>query len=141
MLLPPSMNDYAGPRFVVWFLIVYNVIGTVRSLIHMFVPDSGAHSIATMNLNVTGSQNIIALLGQWGGAQLIMAIIIWIVLWRYQAFVPLMIAEILLEQLIRLLIGRMKPIATIKTAPGKYGTFILLPISMFLFLISLWKLN
>lgn len=137
MLFPPSLNEYTGSPIALWFLVIWNIIGTVRSLIHMFLPDSGAHSIATMNLKVDGRQNIIALLGQWGGAQLIMAFIIWIVLWRYQIFVPLMIAEVAIEQLLRIFIGWMKPLITAGTPPGRPFSFIFLLISTIMLFMSL----
>lgn len=137
LLFPPTLNNYAGPRIAVWFLFIVNIIGTIRSLIHIFFVDSGAQSIATINLNVTGQQNIVAMLGQWGGAQILMAIIIWIVLCRYRTFVPLMIGEILLEQCIRIFIGLMKPILTTGTPPGRLGSLILLPIAAIMFIISL----
>ncbi|CAF2497937.1 unnamed protein product [Rotaria sp. Silwood2] len=137
MLFPAACNNYAGPNIAVWFLIFINTVGTVRSLIHIFFRDSGAQSIATMNLNVSGSKNIVALLGQWGGGQLIMAFIIWIVLWRYREFVPLMIAEIAIEQFIRIAIGRSKPVTTVHTPPGRTGSMILLPIATIMLIISL----
>jgi hypothetical protein len=62
-----------------------------------------------MNLNVGGGENIIALLVQKGSAQLIMSFTIWIVLWRYQEFISIMIAEVVIEQLLRIAIDRMKP--------------------------------
>ncbi len=76
LLLPAAADRYAGPRLAVWFLALYNVVGTVRSLIHILAPDSGAQSIATMNTAVAGGTNIIGLLAQWGGAQLLMALTI-----------------------------------------------------------------
>ncbi|CAF1377675.1 unnamed protein product [Rotaria sordida] len=137
MLFPAARNNYAGPNIAVWFLIFLNIIGTLRSLVHIFFRDSGAQSIATMNLNVSGSKNIVALLGQWGGGQLIVAFIIWIVLWRYREFVPLMIAEVAIEQFIRIAIGRMKPIITARTPPGGTGSMIVLPLATIMLIISL----
>jgi len=139
MLFPEEKNDYAGPNIAVWFLVLINIVGTVRSLIHIFFRDSGAQSIATMNLNVDGGKNIVTLLGQWGGAQLIMSFIIWIVLWRYREFIPLMIAEIVIEQLIRIAIGRMKPIITLHTPPGRPGSFIVLPLATIMLIVSLMR--
>lgn len=139
MLLPPAHNDYAGPSVAVWFLLLVNIVGTARSLVHIFLPDSGAQTIATMNLNGSGKQNIVALLGQWGGAQLLMAIAIWIGLWRYRVFVPLMISTVGIEQLIRILIGLMKPLLTSGAPPGRLGSLILLPISALMLVISLLR--
>ena len=137
ILFPAEHNNYKGPNIAIWFLFFTNIIGTIRSLIHIFFRDSGAQSIATMNLNVSGSQNIVGLLGQWGGGQLIMSVIIWIVLWRYREFIPLMIAEVAIEQLIRILIGRMKPFITAHTPPGRLDSLIVLPIATIIFFVSL----
>ncbi|CAF3954241.1 unnamed protein product, partial [Rotaria sp. Silwood1] len=117
MLFPPERNDYAGPTIAVWFLILFNIVGTLRGVIHMFYRDSGAQSFATMNVNVDGGKNIVAMLGHWGGLQLIMSVFIWMVLWRYREFIPLMIAEVAIEQLIRIVVHRMKPVTTARTPP------------------------
>ena len=139
MLFPEPLNDYAGPRIAIVFLIVVNIAGTARSLVHMFAPDSGAQSIATMNVGVAGGPNIIAMLAQWGGGQLIMAIIIWIVIFRYRILTPLMIAEIFLEQIIRILIGQIKPMVIMGTPPGRIGSYILLPLSAIMLVVSMWR--
>jgi hypothetical protein len=139
ILFPKEQNDYTGSNIAVWFLAFINIVGTVRSLIHIFFRDSGAQSIATMNVNVDGGKNIIALLGQWGGSQLIMSFIIWIVLWRYREFIPLMIAEVVIEQLIRIQIGRMKPFITARAPPGRLGSFIVLPLATIMLIMSLMR--
>ena len=139
MLFPAEQNNYAGPSIAVWFLTFINIIGTARSLVHVLFCDSGAQSIATINLSGDGGKNIVALLGQWGGGQLIMSFIIWIVLWRYREFVPLMIAEVAIEQLIRIAIGRMKPFRTERSPPGRLGSFIVLPLATIMLIVSLMR--
>lgn len=118
LLLPRRLDRYAGPRSAVWFLAAYNAVGTARSLIHVIAPDSGAHSIAGIDTGVAGGENAVALLGQWGGAQLLMAAFIWLTLWRYRGFVPLMIAASMLDNLQRVAIGQYKPLVTAHTPPG-----------------------
>ena len=139
LLLPPARNDYSGPRVAVWFLVLANVVGTARSLIHILTADSGAQSIAHMSVHVAGGQNIIALLAQWGGAQLLMALVIWVVLWRYRVLVPLMIGEVALEQLVRIVIGQYKPLLTTGTPPGSYGSWILLPLAVLMLAVALLR--
>jgi hypothetical protein len=117
-LLPPDATDYRGARWPVAVLVVVNVIGTVRSLIHILATDSGAQSIASMNVHVAGGANIIDLLAQWGGAQLLEAIIIWVILARYRGLVPLMLLIVTLEQALRTAIGSYKPLVTAHTPPG-----------------------
>ena len=94
LLVPTETASYRGPRFVLYFLAAYNAVGTVRSLIHVCAPDSGARTIATMDVHGKSGRNVVAMLGQWGGAQLLMAGLIWIVLWRYRGLAPLMIAAV-----------------------------------------------
>jgi hypothetical protein len=71
-----------------------------------------------MDTQVKGGGNIVALLGQWGGAQLLEAGVIWTVLCRYRGLVPLMLGVVTAEQLLRLGIGMSKPLATARTPPG-----------------------
>jgi hypothetical protein len=118
LLMPRDAGRYAGPRAAVWFLAIYTVVATARSLVHILAPDSGAGSIAGIDTAGAGGANAIALLAQWGGAQLIMALTAWVVLWRYRGLVPLMIAAAMLDNVLRILIGLEKPISTAGTPPG-----------------------
>lgn len=101
-----------GPRGPVAFLTAFNVVGTARSLIHILAPDSGAQSIASMSTRVAGGRNIVGLLGQWGGGQLLESLLIWAVLGKYRGLVPLMLAAVTLEQGLRIGIGYLKPLET-----------------------------
>jgi hypothetical protein len=104
-----------GPLAV---LVLYAVLATARSLVHVFAPDSGAASI---DVDVEGGENVVALLGQWGGAQLLMALLAWVVLARYRGLVPLVLAGAVLEALLRVLVGQLKPLETVGTPPGARG--------------------
>jgi hypothetical protein len=99
-------------------LLALNAVGTVRSLVHILAPDSGAQSIASMDTQVEGGDNIVAMLAQWGGAQLLESGVIWIALWRYRGLVPLMLGVVTAEQLLRVGIGMSKPLVTARTPPG-----------------------
>jgi hypothetical protein len=127
-LLPGDVTRFGGPGWTTGMLVALNVAGTVRSLIHMLAPDSGAQSIASMDTQVKGGDNIVALLGQWGGAQLLEAGIIWTVLFRYRGLVPLMLGVVTAEQLLRVGIGMSKPLATVRTPPGALS-WALLPVA------------
>jgi hypothetical protein len=136
VLLPRRVDRYEGPRLAFWLLAAYNVVGTVRSLIHILAPDSGASSIAGMDVTVAGGANAIALLAQWGGAQLLMALMIWLVLWRYKGLVPLMALGSLLDNVLRVAIGQYKPLVTVHTPPGAVS-WILIPALAVLLVVSL----
>lgn len=117
-LFPGDVTKFGGPGWTAGMLVALNAAGTVRSLIHILAPDSGAQSIASMDTRVQGGDNIVALLGQWGGAQLLESGVIWIVLGRYRGLIPLMLGVVTAEQLLRVGIGRSKPLATARTPPG-----------------------
>ena len=117
-LLPEDVSDYRGPRIATWIIGGFLVLITVRSLIHLFSPDGGAESIATIDTSVEGGANIIAIFGQWGAIQLLLVALLWVLLLRYRGLLPLIALVLLVEPLLRELAGRLKPIETMGTAPG-----------------------
>jgi hypothetical protein len=135
-LLPSDPATFRGPKWTAGALAAVNAVGTARSLIHIIKPDSGAQSIASMNTQVPGGKNIVALLGQWGGAQLLEAGLIWVVLCRYRGLVPLMLGVVTAEQALRVGIGRFKPLETAHTPPGALSR-VLLPASAIALAMSL----
>jgi hypothetical protein len=139
-LIPCDVTTFRGPAWTAGALAAVNAVGTVRSLIHIAAPDSGAQSIASMDTEVTGGRNIVALLAQWGGAQLLESGIIWIVLWRYRGLVPLMLGVVTAEQFLRVGIGTSKPLVTARTPPGALSR-VLLPAAAVTLAISLTARN
>jgi hypothetical protein len=126
LLAPRRADEYRGARWAFAVLVVYAVVATGRGLVHVLAPDSGAESIATIDVDVAGGDNVVALLGQWGGAQLVMAAFTWVVLVRYRGLVPLALAGAVLEALLRILVGQLKPLETVGTPPGAPGTWVAL---------------
>jgi hypothetical protein len=126
LLLPRRTEAYLGARWALVVLVLYAVLATARSLVHVLAPDSGAESIATIDVDVEGGENVVALLGQWGGAQLLSAVLVWVVLARYRGLVPLVLALAVGEMLLRLLVGQLKPLETVGTPPGGPGTWVAL---------------
>jgi hypothetical protein len=117
-LVPGDITTFRGPGWTAGMLAGVNAVGTIRSLIHILAPDSGAQSIASMDTHVKGGANVVSLLAQWGGAQLLEAGVIWVALWRYRGLVPLMLGVVTAEQLLRVGIGSAKPLVTAHTPPG-----------------------
>jgi hypothetical protein len=124
-LIPEDVTTFRGPGWTAAALTAVNAVGTVRSLIHILAPDSGAESIASMDTRVKGGGNIVAMLGQWGGAQLLEAGVIWVALWRYRGLVPLMLGVVTAEQLLRVTIGMYKPLTTAHKPPGELSRLVL----------------
>jgi hypothetical protein len=108
----------------VWFLVLLTLLSTVRSLVHLLAPDGGAGTIAHIAVNVAGGPNIVAVFSQWGASQLVLAVIQWLVVLRYQFLVPVMLAVVVLEQLLRFAAGRLKPLQVDALPPGAFGTYI-----------------
>jgi hypothetical protein len=128
-LCPRVDEGYVGPRWALYFLALVAAVGTVRSLIHMLASDGGAQSIAGLAVGVEGGRNIVAVFGQWGASQLVLALLVWLVVLRYRFLVPGMLAATLLEQLLRLGVGQLKPMQVATVPPGAIGSWILLPLS------------
>ena len=71
-----------------------------------------------------------AVFGQWGASQLVLALLQWLVVLRYRFLVPAMLAVLVLEQLLRLLAGRIKPLQLDTPPPGAYGTYVVLALGL-----------
>lgn len=82
-LLPSDPTRYGGPAVAYWITTIFLVVITARSLVHLFSPDGGARSIATIDTSVSGGDNIIAIFGQRGASQLLLVGALWVLLLRY----------------------------------------------------------
>lgn len=136
-LLPADPAAYDGPRLAVWGAVAWLSVITVRSFIHLLAPDGGAQSIATIDVAVAGGPNIVALFGQWGAIQLLLAGLLWVLVLRWRGLVPLTLAVFVVEPCLRGLAGHLKPIATMGTAPGAALNWVVLPLLAVLLWLSL----
>jgi hypothetical protein len=137
-LLPKQAdNNHNLSRVIVIAFALITLVTFGRSLAHMFLPDGGANAIATI-ISFEGTPdpdaviyNIFAL---WGLAQLAMAAMYAIVLFRYRNLIPLMWVFILAEYIMRIVIGRfLKPMGGdyfVGTAPGAIGNLIFMPLAL-----------
>jgi hypothetical protein len=127
-LLPSDPTRYSGPAVAIWITSGLLVLITTRSLIHLFSPDGGAHSIATIDTGVAGGGNIVAIFGQWGASQLLIVGALWGLLLRYRGLVPFILCVLLLEPFLRAISGHLKPILTLGTAPGAALNWFAVPV-------------
>jgi hypothetical protein len=126
-------DSYSGPQVPFYFLILIAIVSTVRSLIHILAPDGGAHSIAGLNLHGDGGANVIAIFGQWGVSQLLLAFFYWLSIFRYRFMVPVMQLMAVLEQILRIAVGHLKALVVASPPPGAIGSHILLPLACLAF--------
>jgi hypothetical protein len=140
-LFPKTVtNDYRGASVAKWVFVALTVLTVGRSLAHIFLPDGGAQSIATIPLDdftANGSAAIIHIFALWGLSQLMFGLLYVVVLWRYQALIPLMWLFILIEYSGRLLLTFAKPFETVGTAPGAIGNYIFIPLALLMLVLSL----
>ena len=120
-LLPANPAIYDGPRLATWAAMAYLVFITTRSLIHLLLADGGAQSIASIDVHVAGGSNIVAMFGQWGAIQLLLAGLLWVLLLRWRGLTPLVL----------------KPVTAMGTPPGEALNWWVFPVLVLLLLMSL----
>jgi len=141
-LLPtPIDNQYRGISIARWVFAAMTLLTVGRSLAHIFLPDGGAQSIATIPLDsfsAAAGGVVIGMFAQWGLTQLMTGLLYLLVLWRYQSLIPLMWLFILFEWSGRLLLGFYKPFETAGTAPGAVGNYIFPVVALVMLPLALW---
>jgi hypothetical protein len=139
VLLPATVdNTVRGVRLPARVFVLIAVVSVIRSCIHVLAPDGGAGSIAGMDLNVAGASGIVFAFALWGSAQLVYALIQLTVALRYRSLVPFMYVLLILETLLRMLVGHMRPVSFAHTPPGAFGNFVMLPLAAAMLALSFY---
>ena len=140
-ILPKNIdNEYRGNKVSKYMFLLFTLVTIIRSLIHIFSSDGGAQSIATIPLDSypsAAAATVVLMFALWGLSQLLMSIVYVVVFIRYQSLIPAMYILLIIEYTMRMVVGIMKPIVTVGTAPGGIGNFILVPLCIILFLMSI----
>jgi hypothetical protein len=140
IILPARVdNTIRGVKLPFYVFCLLALISTARSCIHLLSPDGGAGTIAGMDLTVAGAGGIIFAFGLWGSSQLLFAIIQLLVVFRYKSLVPLMYLMLILEILLRELVGVIKPVIFAQPPPGEIGNQIVLPLAGVMLILTLWS--
>src|ERR1044072_5754038 len=135
-LLPANPAIYGGPRLATWAAMADPAFITLRSLIHLLLPDGG-QSIATIDVHVAGGANIVAMFGQWGAMQILLAGLLWVLLLRWRGLTPLVLLVFAIEPCLRSLSGHLKPVTAMGTPPGAALNWWVFPVLVLLLLLSL----
>ena len=144
LLLPPKIgNQFAGHKVALWFFYLVTAVTLWRSQHHLFAPDGGAQSIATIPLDdysVAASSAIIGVFAYWGLSQLIIGILYLIASIRYKALIPLLYLLGVIEYAVRAFIaGGYKPIETVGDAPGAVANIPFIIVFAVMLVLSLWS--
>jgi hypothetical protein len=118
-LLPKNPTKFEGFRAVRIVTAIYLLVMVVRSCIHLFAADGGAQSIAGIDTSVEGGNNIIAIFHQWGAIQLILAVLMFVLFFRYPGFTPLILLTLALDPVMRFIAGQMMSLTSTGTPPGE----------------------
>ena len=118
-LLPNNPTKFEGFRAIRIVTAIYLLVMVVRSCIHLFAADGGAQSIAGIDTSVEGGNNIIAIFHQWGAIQLILAVLLLVLFFRYPGFTPLILLTLALDPVMRFIAGQMMSLTSTGTPPGE----------------------
>ena len=140
-LLPKNPTKFEGFRAVRIVTAIYLLVMVVRSCIHLFAADGGAQSIAGIDTSVEGGNNIIAIFHQWGAIQLILAVLLFVLFFRYPGFTPLILLTLVLDPVMRFIAGQMKSVTSTETPPGEALNTAAFYLLALLFIASLIKKN
>ena len=140
-LLPKNPAKFEGVRAVRIVTAIYLLVMVVRSCIHLFAADGGAQSIAGIDTSVEGGNNIIAIFHQWGAIQLILAVLLFVLFFRYPGFTPLILLTRALDPVMRFIAGQMMSVTTTGTPPGEALNAAAFYLLALLFIASLIKKN
>jgi hypothetical protein len=140
-LLPSSVdNNFDGHPASLWLFGLITIVSLGRSLTHIFLPDGGAKSIATVPLSQYSSgaeSSVISLFALWGLSQLLVVIVMSIAALRYRSMIPMLYLFLIGEYAGRICIGVFKPLETLQTPPGATGSLVILSASLVGLLLSL----
>ena len=138
-VFPKNPSRYEGFRIIRFIAVLFMFVMVVRSCIHLFAPDGGAQSIAGIDTSVEGGDNIIAIFHQWGAIQLILAVLLLVLFFRYPGLTPLILLTLALDPVLRFVAGQQMNLTTTGTPPGEALNGVAFYLLLVLFLVSLWN--
>ena len=138
-VFPNNPSRYEGFRIIRLITALYMSVMVARSCIHLFASDGGAQSIAGIDVSVEGGNNIIAIFHQWGAIQLILAVFLFVLFFRYPGFTPLILLTLALDPVLRFVAGQQMSLTTTGTPPGEALNGAAFYLLLVLFLGSLWN--
>ena len=133
--IDPSVYDGFLLVRIATALLLFVVV--VRSCIHLFASDGGAQRIAGIDTSVEGGKNIIAMFHQWGAIQLILAVLLYVLFFRYPGFTPLIVLTLASDPVMRFVASRVLSVTSTRKPPGAALNAPAFVVAMLLFIASL----
>ena len=133
--IDPSVYDGFLLVRIATALLLFVVV--VRSCIHLFASDGGAQRIAGIDTSVEGGKNIIAMFHQWGAIQLFLAVLLYVLFFRYPGFTPLIVLTLAFDPVMRFVASRVLSVTSTRKPPGAALNAPAFVVAMLLFIASL----
>ena len=137
-VFPIDPSAYEGFLFVRIATALLLFVVVVRSCIHLFASDGGAQRIAGIDTSVEGGKNIIAMFHQWGAIQLILAVLLYVLFFRYPGFTPLIVLTLAFDPVMRFVASRVSSVTSTRRPPGAALNAPAFVVAMLLFVASIW---
>ena len=136
-ILPKDPTRYSGYRAIRVILAIFLIAVVGRSTIHLVASDGGANSIAGIDVSVAGGDNIIAIFHQWGATQLLLALFLVLLFFRYPGLTPLILLSLAMDPVVRAIAGQFKAVTAEGTPPGESLNWIAFYLISALFIASI----
>lgn len=143
-LFPKTVeNNYTGHVLGFILLGFYVLKSFFAGSIHMFAPDGGAQSIASIALDQFtegGADSVITMFGAWGMEQFIVGLIALVILLKYKSLIPMMAMVYVLEYTGRVALPLFTPgVLSVHTPPGHAADAVLFPLTLIMLLLTLYR--
>lgn len=138
MIFPRSTNeDYRGSPIALLILGLGVVLTIIPALIHTFLPDGGANTVAGMGVDLESEhgRRVVSLMAWAGVTQLAWGAVLLSVLVRYRSLVPLVLAIITIERLLHCW-NLWGPKGGTHHPPEAYATLVVIPLFTLGFILS-----
>ena len=126
-LLPSSFdNNFDGHPASLWLFGLITTVTLGRSLTHIFLPDGGAQSIATVPLSQYSSgaeSSVISVFALWGLSQLLIALVMLIAALRYRSMIPLLYLFLIVRVRWQNIYRNFQTVRNAPDASGSYRQF------------------
>lgn len=136
-IFPEVPSIFEGSPIVRIALALVLLVMVARSCVHLFASDGGAQRIGGVDTSVEGGNNIVAMFHQWGAIQLLLAVLLVVMFFRYPGFTPLIMLTVALDPVLRFVASRKMKVTSTRTPPGAAFNGIGFLVLMVLFVASL----
>jgi hypothetical protein len=137
-------NRYCGHKLALWLfalLVLFKITMSLNCIFNGYSVATSADGLPLDTYTPACAQTVVANFATWGLMQLMVCLVCIMVLIRYRAMIPFMLALLLLEHLSRRLILHFLPVVKPGAPPGYAVNLALLTLTLVGLALSLWRRN